>query len=170
MNALVPDLDNLVDGHVEKIAVVGDQHKSVGIVAEIFFQPVAGFEIKMVGGFVEQQQVGLLQQQLGQRDAHLPAAGKFFGLAGPVFFAKPKPGEHRADLRLDGVSVAGGEFVLDAMVAFRHLRVLRRCVVEFGHAPGQLFHLLFHVAQIANTDMHSANTVRPESASPSCGR
>ena len=88
MNALVPDLDNLVDGHVEKIAVVRDQHKRVGIVAEILFQPVAGFEIKMVGGLVQQQQVGLLQQQLDQRDAHLPAAGKFFGLPGPVFLAK----------------------------------------------------------------------------------
>ena len=88
MNALVPDLDNLVDGHVEKIAVVRDQHKSVGIVAEIFLQPVAGFEIKMVGGLVQQQQVGLLQQQFDQRDAHLPAAGKFFGLPGPVFFSE----------------------------------------------------------------------------------
>ena len=54
---------------------------------QIFFQPVAGFEIEMVGGLVEQQQVGLLQQQLGERDAHLPAAGKFVGLARPVFFA-----------------------------------------------------------------------------------
>ena len=91
MNALVPDLDNLVDGHVEKIAVVRDQHESIGIVAEVFFQPVAGFEIKMVGGLVQQQQVGLLQQQLDQRDAHLPAAGEFFRLPGPVFFSKTQP-------------------------------------------------------------------------------
>ena len=151
MNALVPDLDNLVDGHVEKIAVVRDQHKGVGIVAEIFLQPVAGFEIEMVGGFVQQQQVGLLQQQLDQRDAHLPAAGKFFGLPGPVFFSKTQPRKHRADLGFDGVSVASGKFVLDALVAFRHLRVLGRRVVELGHVSGQLFHLLFHFRAGAKT-------------------
>ena len=154
VNPLVPDLDDLVDGHVEKIAVVRDQHKSVGIVAEIFLQPVAGFEIKMVGGLVQQQQVGLLQQQLDQRDAHLPAAGKFFGLPGPVFFSETQPRKHGADLGLDGVSVASGEFVLDALVALRDLRVLRRCVVELGHAPGQLFHLLFHGAQLRK-DRHA---------------
>ena len=88
MNALVPDLGDFVDRHVEKIAVVRNQHESIGIVGQILFQPVAGFEIEMVGGLVEQKQIGLLQQQLGQRDAHLPAAGEFFGLAVPVFFAK----------------------------------------------------------------------------------
>ena len=105
MNALVPDLDDLVDGHVEKIAVVRNQHEGVGIVAEILFQPVARFEIEMVGRLVEQQQVRLLQQQLGQRDAHLPAAGKFFGLPRPVFLAETQPCKHRADLGLDGVAV-----------------------------------------------------------------
>ena len=54
MNSLVPDFGNLVDGYVQKIAVVRDQHESVGIFAEVFFQPVAGFEIKMVGGLVQQ--------------------------------------------------------------------------------------------------------------------
>ncbi len=38
--------------------------------------------------------------------------------------------------------------MLDALVALRHLRVLRRRVVEFGHASGQLFHLLFHASQM----------------------
>ena len=31
MDSLVPDLDDLVDGDVEEIAVVGDQHEGVGI-------------------------------------------------------------------------------------------------------------------------------------------
>ena len=131
-----------------------DQHKSVGIIAEIFFQPVAGFEIEMVGGFVQQQEVGLLQQQLDQRDAHLPAAGKFFCLAGPVFFSKTQPRKHGSDLRLDGVSVAGGEFVLETLVALGDLRIFGGGMVELGHAPGQLFHLLFHGAQFGK-DRHA---------------
>ena len=71
---LVPYLDGLVHGHVEKVAIVGDEDVAVGIVVEIALQPIAGFEVEVVGGLVEQQQAGLLQQQLGQRDAHLPAA------------------------------------------------------------------------------------------------
>ena len=64
-----------------------DQHVSVRIGSQILFQPVAGFEIEMVGRLVKQKQVGLVQQQLGQRDAHLPAAGKLFRmpLASPPF-------------------------------------------------------------------------------------
>ncbi len=37
-----------------------NQHECVGIIAEVLFEPITGFEVKMVGGFVEQQQVRLL--------------------------------------------------------------------------------------------------------------
>ena len=45
---------------------MGDQHKSMGIVGEILFQPVAGFEVKMVGGFVQQEQVWLCNRSLAR--------------------------------------------------------------------------------------------------------
>src|ERR1700678_162846 len=61
---LVPDLRDFVYGYVEKIAVMGDQHEGVRIIMQIFFQPVAGFEVEMVGGLVEQQKIRFLQQQL----------------------------------------------------------------------------------------------------------
>ena len=115
MNPLVPDLDDLVDGHVEEVAVVRNQHEGVGIVRQIIFQPVAGFEIEMVGGLVEQQQVGLLQQQLGQREAHLPAAGKLLGLAVPVVLAEAQAVEHRADLRFDARSRRGSGIRAESM-------------------------------------------------------
>ena len=99
--ALVPDFDDLLDCDVEEVAVVRDQHVRVADNREIFFQPVAGFEVEMVGGLVEQQQVRLLQQKLGQRDAHLPAAGKFLGLASPVVFAEAQPGQDLADLHFE---------------------------------------------------------------------
>ena len=53
LNALVPDLGNLVYGHVQKVAVVRNQNEGVRIFAQIFFQPVAGFKIKMVGGLIK---------------------------------------------------------------------------------------------------------------------
>ena len=39
---------------------------------QVFFQPVASFKVEVVRGFVEQQQVWLLQQQLRQGEPHLP--------------------------------------------------------------------------------------------------
>ena len=64
-----------------------NQHVSVRIIVQVFFQPVAGFEVKVIGGLVEQQQVGLFEQQLGQGNAHLPAAGEFLRAAAPIGFA-----------------------------------------------------------------------------------
>ena len=52
--AFVPDFGDFVDGDVQEVAVVRDQHEGVRIVLQIFFQPVAGFKIEMVGGLVEQ--------------------------------------------------------------------------------------------------------------------
>src|SRR5579872_5798997 len=66
----------------------------------------------------------------------------------PIFFAETKAHEHASHMSLDGVSIAGAEFVLDALVAFRHLRILWRRMVELRHASGQVFHLLLHLAQL----------------------
>ena len=51
-----------------------NHHEGVWIIPEIVFQPVPGFEIKMVRGFVQQQEVRLLQQEFGECDPHLPSA------------------------------------------------------------------------------------------------
>ena len=54
VHALVPELDGLVDGDVEEVAVVRDEDVGVGVVVEIVFEPVAGFEVEVVGGLVEE--------------------------------------------------------------------------------------------------------------------
>ena len=89
IGAAVPDFEDLVHRDVQKIAVVRDQDEGVGIIFQILLQPVARFEIEVVGGLIEQQQIGLDQQELGQPDAHLPAAGKLLG--GTVLSSREKP-------------------------------------------------------------------------------
>src|ERR1035441_8810248 len=84
VEAFVPELDDFAHGDVEEVAVVGNQHVRVRVGGEILFQPVAGFQVEVVGGLVEEQQVGFLQEKFGQRDAHLPAAGELFGAAFPI--------------------------------------------------------------------------------------
>ena len=154
MHALVPDLDDAIHRDVEKVAVVRDQHVGEGILQQIFLEPVAGFEIEMVGRLVEQQQVRLRQQQLGQCNAHLPAAGELLGVARPVFLAKAEAVEHRADLRVERVAVVHAEVAGDFVIAVGHLLVLARRWIELAHLVGQLFHLVFHRLQVAE-DRHA---------------
>ncbi len=59
---------------VEEVAVVGDQHDAAGVVLEIALEPGHRLRVQMVGRLVQQQDVGLGQQQLGQRHAPLLAA------------------------------------------------------------------------------------------------
>ena len=102
----------------------------------------------MVGGLVEQQEVGLLKKKLGEREAHLPSAGKFFGQARPVFFGETQAHQHSSDFGFDGIAVAGAEFMLDAVVAVGDGVVFRAGVVQFRHAVRQRFQFRFHGAQV----------------------
>ena len=58
-------------------------HDAAGILLEVTLQPGDGFRIEMVGGLIEQQNVGLGEQKLGQRDPPFLAAGELgdFGIA-----------------------------------------------------------------------------------------
>ena len=102
----------------------------------------------MSSGFVEQQQVGFLQEELGEGEAHLPSAGEFVGQARPVFFGKAQAHEYASDFGLDGVAVASAELVLEAMVAVGDRGVLGAGVVEFRHAMGQGLQFHFHGAEV----------------------
>ena len=169
--ALVPDLDGAVDGDVEEIAVVGDEDVAEGIVLEVVLKPVAGFEIEMVGGLVEKQQIGLGEQQFGQRDAHLPAAGELIGLARPVFFAEAEAGEHGAHLRVERVAVEGVEALLQHGVALGGGCVFRARRGRARPAGRRGARSRASMARISSkTVRHSSKTVRPVRRRPSCGR
>ena len=148
MQAFVPYLDGLIHGDVKEIAIVGDEDVAVGIAVEIALEPVAGFEVKVVGGLVEQQQAGFLQQQLGQRNAHLPAAGKLLRLPGPVVLAEAQSAEHRAHLRVECVAVMGAEVRVEMREAIGGCGIFGRCRVKLGQACGKGFEFLLHVAQL----------------------
>ncbi len=55
VHALVPEFDGLVDGDVEEVAVVRDEDVGVGVVVEVVFEPVAGFDVEMVRRLVQKQ-------------------------------------------------------------------------------------------------------------------
>ena len=49
-----------------------------GITLQMMFEPRYRLSVEMIGGFIEQKNVGLLQQQTAQRDAAPLAAGQDF--------------------------------------------------------------------------------------------
>jgi hypothetical protein len=70
------EFEDPLGGVVEEVTVVGHGHHGAGETQQVLLQPLHGFGVEVVGGFVEQQHVGLRQQQLAQRDATLLAAGE----------------------------------------------------------------------------------------------
>ena len=68
------ELERPLGDVVEEVAVVGDEDHAARIVLEVALEPGDALGVEVVGRLVEQQDVGLGQQQLGQRHAALLAA------------------------------------------------------------------------------------------------
>ena len=93
-------------GHVcdhifQEVAVVADYDAGKGGPLQQFFQPLDSFQIEMVGGFIQQQNVGRLHQRFENGEAFAPAAGKSRGRRGGI-------GESRAPECFCGKSAALG--------------------------------------------------------------
>ena len=67
------------DDGIEEVAVVRDHDDGSWIRYQIFLEPVTRLEIEMIGRLVEQQQIGLAEQQLRECEPHLPSAGEVIG-------------------------------------------------------------------------------------------
>ncbi len=79
----------------------------------------------MVGRLVEQEQIRRAQQQLGQRETHLPAAREVIGQLLLNRRLEAEPAQHRADLELDLIAVGHAEAILQLAVAREDRLVLR---------------------------------------------
>ena len=76
-----------------------------GYASRILLEPVARVEIEVVRRLVEQQQRRPAEQQLGQRDAHLPAARERLGRLVEVGARESKAFEHLRHAQVDAVAV-----------------------------------------------------------------
>ena len=142
-------------GHVvEEVAVVGDGHHGAGVLLEVALQPGHGLGVEVVGGLVEQEQVGLLEQELAQRDAAALAAGErrhvgvrrrqAQGVHGDLEVAVEVPGVGGVDLVLHPRLL--GQQLVHLVVGhgFAELGVDLIELVEQGPGPG---HALLDVAE-----------------------
>ena len=62
---------------IKESTVVRHQYHCPVIIYQEIFQPLNGFNIEVIGGFVEQHNTGFLQQYLCKLHAHLPTAAEF---------------------------------------------------------------------------------------------
>ena len=163
----VVDLGHAVHHIVHEGAVVGHHDDRARIAAQKALEPLHRLQIKMVGGLVEQQHLGIADEQLRQRDAHLPAAGELGGGAGHVPLGEPEAEQHASHLRLQGVAAEhlvgvprpphgrqlrlGGRRpqlglqLVQALLGCKHLGLGRDDLLEDGQVP-HLDGLLLQVA------------------------
>ena len=104
---------------IDQIVIVGyQQHRSL-VPLQRNIERVDGFEIEMVRGLVEDQDVGLGKDQLAEDEPRLLAAGERLGLLVALFTGEKHLAEDAADLFDVGCGVPAmepfghGEAVLD---------------------------------------------------------
>ncbi|KAF1049442.1 MAG: hypothetical protein GAK34_02062 [Delftia tsuruhatensis] len=137
---------------VQEVAIVGDGHHGAGEAVQELLQPFHGLGVQVVGGLVQQQHVGLGQQQLAQRHAALLAAGQLADHGVPGRQAQGVGGDLQLVL---GVGAGSGDLGFQlALLGSQRVEVgvglgvggvdfieARAGRVDFGHG---LFHGLAH--------------------------
>jgi len=97
---------------------VADDHTGEGSVGEQRFEPLDACKIEMVGRLIEQQNIGILHQRLGDREPFSPASGECNRLG--IKFFKPRASEGVAQGREARLRVQSPELGVDgAEVAAR---------------------------------------------------
>ena len=89
---------------VDQVVVVRDQQDRALVALQRDVESVDGFEVEVVGGLVEDEDVGLGQDQLAKREPRLLAAGERFGRLGAFFAGE----EHLAENAANVFDVGGG--------------------------------------------------------------
>ena len=100
----------------------------------------------MVGGLVEQQQVGVAQEELSKCDAHLPAARELGARALKVGDLKAQAGQDLASVALELVAAQVLKAVLDLAVLVEERVDVLPLFGELGDLGLQLVGALAHAA------------------------
>ena len=137
---------DVVDAGVHEGAVVADDEDGAVVVCDKAAQPLDAFEIQVVGGLVQKQQVGMAQEELGERDAHLPAARELGTRALKVGDLKAQTGQDLAGVALELVAAQMLKAVLDLAVLVEECVDVLSLFGELGDLGLQLVGALAHAA------------------------
>ena len=132
-----------------KKAVVRHENHGVRIGGEVFLEPVPRVQVEMVRRLVEQQQRGAPEQQLGQRQPHLPSARERVGGLRELRVGEAEPAQHGGDFQIDAVAVFDAEAILQRAVAFEQRVVVGRRHGAVAETLLDAVHLGLHRQQLA---------------------
>ena len=111
---------------------MADHQNGTGVALEVVFQPLHGGEVQMVRRLVQNEDVRLLEEELGQTETGQLTAGEDAHVLAPGILCKAHAGQHLLDVDVHVVAVGGVDDVLQFVVLF-----------EKGGVVGRGRHLLF---------------------------
>ena len=134
---------------------MGDHEHRAGIFLQVVFQPAHAFCVEVVGWLVEQQDVGLLNQQAGQRDAalfttrkvgHVPVARRAAqSLHGDFQLVVERPAVDSVDLGLQVAHFLHQGVEIDVLWRVGHdVAYLVETVDQIGGGAGAILHVFQH--------------------------
>ena len=136
--------NDLIADPVEEGAVVADHHKGCALLQQVVLQPLDGFDIQMVGGFVEQQKIRFLQQDFSQGNPHLPAPGIVLHLQLSALRGEADRGQELVDAGIEFVAMQCFETALQLSQLLDQL-VQMIGILRCPFGAHRLFHLLLLV-------------------------
>ena len=137
----VRELDDLLDGAVEKGPVVRDEEIAALERLQELFEELDAGEIEMVGRLVEQQQIDVGQQHAREHGPVLLAAAERRDGPLPLALREPDAGQHPLDLGVQRVAVGMLVVVLQLGVFFEQLLVLGGALRRVGEIVLDRAHL-----------------------------
>mmetsp|Transcript_18049 Transcript_18049/g.26809 ORF Transcript_18049/g.26809 Transcript_18049/m.26809 type:complete len:211 (-) Transcript_18049:1169-1801(-) len=69
-------INNLVTNSIQKFTIVTDTYHRNVLLAKEIFKPFNTLQVKMVCRFIQEQDIGILQQHFSKTDSHLPSSRK----------------------------------------------------------------------------------------------
>ncbi len=110
---------HVVHAGIHKRSVVADDQHGALVARDKATQPLNALEVQVVGGLVEEQQIRMAQEQLGKRNAHLPAARELRTRAVEVVRVKAKTREDLLRVAFQLVAAQVFKAVLNVAVLFK---------------------------------------------------
>ncbi len=111
------ELGDFFGDDVEEVAVVGDDDDGTGVVGDEFFEKFFALEVEMVVRFVEEEELGLFDEELGETDEFLLSAGEGGEGKRIIFFAKAETAQGGTDAVVEIESAFFFKFLHEARVA-----------------------------------------------------
>ncbi len=129
---------------------MGDHQQRPLVGGEVILQPPQGSKIQVVGGLVQDEEAGLLQQELGDGKAGLLPPAELINLLIKAMLRKAHTGEDGIDFHLDLVAVPGQKRVLQFSITLSQGNILRL----LRHFLRGFLHFFFQLVDIGKDGAH----------------